>query len=62
MAFFNLDIKPNQERAAELGIQHVRFIIQDFNGSDLRKKLPEVSISLSIPLKNNSFSVIDFIA
>ncbi len=41
MAYFNLDIKPIQERCAERGdIKHVRFPIRDFDPYDLRRKLP----------------------
>ncbi len=41
MAWFNLDIKPIQERCAERGdIKHVRFPIRDFDPYDLRRKLP----------------------
>ncbi|KAG2454888.1 hypothetical protein HYH02_000719 [Chlamydomonas schloesseri] len=41
MAYFNLDIKPIQARCAELGLKHVRFPIRDFDGFDLRRKLPK---------------------
>ncbi|KAG2440133.1 hypothetical protein HXX76_004246 [Chlamydomonas incerta] len=41
MAYFNLDIVPIQERCAELGVKHVRFPIRDFDGFDLRRKLPK---------------------
>ncbi|KAF5840147.1 protein-tyrosine phosphatase-like protein [Dunaliella salina] len=48
MAYFNLDLRPIQERCKERGdIKHVRFPIHDFDPYDLRRKLPSAVSKLA---------------
>lgn len=47
MEYFDLDINPILERAKERGdVHHVRYRINDFDGFDLRMKLPEAAVTV----------------
>lgn len=41
MAHFSLDLAPIKSRASEIGIEHVRIIMRDFDPISLRRSLPE---------------------
>jgi protein-tyrosine phosphatase len=48
MDYFNLDLKPIQDRCAERGdIRHVRFPVRDFDPQDLRRRLPKAIATLA---------------
>lgn len=42
LEYFNVDIEAISKRCEEIGIRHVRCPVRDFDGSDLRKRLPKV--------------------
>jgi hypothetical protein len=44
--YFDLDIKPIQQRAKEVGLRHVRLRINDMDPLSLRLRLPEVIKSM----------------
>lgn len=48
MEYFNLDISPILKRATQRGdVQHVRYRINDFDGFDLRMKLPGAAAAVA---------------
>jgi hypothetical protein len=47
MEYFGIDIAAIQARCKEVGLQHVRFPVRDFDPFDLRLKLPKAVARLA---------------
>jgi protein-tyrosine phosphatase len=47
MEYFGIDIAAIQARCKEVGLQHVRFPVRDFDPFDLRLKLPKAVVRLA---------------
>ena len=47
MEYFGIDIAAIQQRCREVGVQHVRFPVRDFDPFDLRLKLPKAVARLA---------------
>jgi hypothetical protein len=47
MEYFGIDIAAIQARCREVGLQHVRFPVRDFDPFDLRLKLPKAVARLA---------------
>jgi protein-tyrosine phosphatase len=47
MEWFGIDIAAIQARCREVGLQHVRFPVRDFDPFDLRLKLPKAVARLA---------------